>query len=95
MFAQVNQLFLQWLPWLLRMSRPGEKITKKSIMMGRKMRELDEKQAGNAKSLLSNVLDMDDDYRPNVSASSTLTSSIHPSKMGYVNLVVGATRATK
>ena len=79
-------MFLQYLPWLLRMTRPGVKITKKSIMMGKKMRELDEKQAG-SKSILANVLDMDDDFRQNVSTSSTLTSGIHPSKMGYVNLV--------
>ena len=25
---QVRVLFLQWIPWLLRMSRPGEKITR-------------------------------------------------------------------
>ena len=55
-------LFLQWLPWLLRMSRPGEKLTMKTIMMQSKMKELDMKETS-SKSLLANVLDMDDDYR--------------------------------
>ena len=30
---QVRFIFLQWIPWILRMSRPGEKITRKTIMM--------------------------------------------------------------
>ena len=32
----VQALFLQWIPWLLLMSRPGEKITRKTIMMANK-----------------------------------------------------------
>ena len=44
------------------MSRPGEKITRKTIMMADKMKELDMKETS-SKSLLSNVLDMDDDFR--------------------------------
>ena len=34
-------IFLQWIPWILRMSRPGEKITRKSILMQKKIKELD------------------------------------------------------
>ena len=30
---QVRTIFLQWIPWVLRMARPGEKITRKTIMM--------------------------------------------------------------
>ena len=59
---QVRVLFLQWIPWFLRMSRPGEKITRKTIMMQNKMKELDLKEKS-SKSLLANVLDMDDDFR--------------------------------
>ena len=58
------------------MSRPGEKITKKTIMMAQKMKDMDMKETS-SKSLLTNVLDMDDDFR-----SSTLPSNIpkpHPS----------------
>jgi len=70
----VRAVFLQWIPWLLRMSRPGEKITRKTIMMQNKMKELDLKEKS-SKSLLANVLDMDDDFRP----SSTLPHShVHP-----------------
>ena len=60
---QVRILFLQWIPWLLRMSRPGEKITRKTILIQNKMKEMDMKE-NSSKSLLANVLDMDDDFRP-------------------------------
>merc|ERR1719295_824981 len=73
----IRCIFLQWLPWCLRMARPGEKITRKTIMMQNKMKELDLKERS-SKSLLANVLDMDDDFRP----SSTLPpppSQHHPS----------------
>ena len=60
--AWVRKVFLQWIPWALRMSRPGEKITRKTIMIQNKMKELD-LQAKSSKSLLANVLDMDDDFR--------------------------------
>ena len=74
LLSQVRVLFLQWIPWCLRMSRPGEKITRKTIMMQNKMKELDLKEKS-SKSLLANVLDMDDDFRP----SSTLPHShVHP-----------------
>lgn len=59
----VRTLFLQWIPWILRMARPGEKITRKTIMMQNKMKELDLKEKS-SKSLLANVLDMDDDFVP-------------------------------
>ena len=65
-------MFLQWIPWFLRMARPGEKITRKTIMMQNKMKELDLKERS-SKSLLANVLDMDDDFRP----SSTLPHAAH------------------
>jgi nicotinic acetylcholine receptor len=41
--VQVRVLFLQWIPWFLRMSRPGEKITLKSILIQNKMKEIDTK----------------------------------------------------
>merc|ERR1719429_49552 len=59
----VRTIFLQWIPWVLRMARPGEKITRKTIMMQNKMKELDLKEKS-SKSLLANVLDMDDDFVP-------------------------------
>lgn len=61
-------------------SFPGEKITRKTIMMQNKMKELDLKERS-SKSLLANVLDMDDDFRP----SSTLPHShIHPHHPSHV-----------
>lgn len=69
----IKSVFLQWLPWILRMSRPGKKITRKTIMMSNRMRELELKERS-SKSLLANVLDIDDDFRhgpppPNSTAS--------------------------
>ena len=52
-------IFLQWIPWLLRMSRPGEKFSLKTIQIQNKMKEIDPP----SKSLLANVLDMDDDFK--------------------------------
>merc|ERR550519_1958549 len=57
----ISLIFLQWLPWMLRMSRPGKPLTKKSIQLQTKMAKL---EAGDksSNSLLANVLDMDDDF---------------------------------
>jgi hypothetical protein len=41
--VQVKMVFLQWIPWLLRMSRPGDKLSLKSILMHRQMQEMDSK----------------------------------------------------
>ena len=44
------------------MSRPGEKITRKSIQMQKKLKELDKKEM-KSKSLLTNVLQMEDNIQ--------------------------------
>ncbi len=67
---QVKTLFLQWLPWFLRMSRPGKKITRKTIREGQKMKSMRDIKERSSRSLLANVLDMDDDIR--VSSTSYL-----------------------
>ena len=59
---QVRTLFLLWLPWILRMSRPGKKVTRKTIMMNSRIKEMELKERS-SRSLLANVLDMDDDFR--------------------------------
>merc|ERR1719336_1012349 len=74
----VAMVFLQWLPWALKMARPGEKITRKTIMMAKKMKELDIKETS-SKSLLSNVLDMDDDFRRSTLPRILPVSTPHPS----------------
>ena len=61
----VRSVFLQWLPWILRMDRPREKITRKTIMMSNRLKELELKE-NDSKSLMANVLDMDDDFRLDV-----------------------------
>lgn len=56
-------VFLHWLPWLLRMSRPGglpgESTPKPTLAPDAELRER------SSKSLLANVLDIDDDFRNN------------------------------
>ena len=67
----VDTLFLQYLPWLLMMSRPGKKITRKTIMIQKKLKELD-KTEHISKSLLVNVLDMEDNYKSPFHMSHTM-----------------------
>lgn len=55
----IRSVFLVWLPWFLRMSRPGQKITIKSIRLEKTMKKLDKTDAY-SKSLMFNVLDLDD-----------------------------------
>ncbi|OXA48042.1 Acetylcholine receptor subunit alpha-type acr-16 [Folsomia candida] len=63
----IRVLLLQWLPWLLRMSRPNDRITLMTIAASAQtrdeMRELEMKDMC-SQSLMANVLDMDDDLRP-------------------------------
>ncbi|XP_014616026.1 PREDICTED: acetylcholine receptor subunit alpha-type acr-16 isoform X4 [Polistes canadensis] len=77
----IKKLFLQWLPCILCMSRPGKKITKKSILVSNRMKEL-ELQERSSKSLLANVLDIDDDFRHGNSAANPATSYISRSAYG-------------
>ncbi|XP_076028462.1 neuronal acetylcholine receptor subunit alpha-7-like [Oratosquilla oratoria] len=72
----VRTVLLQWLPWILRMNRPGKKITRKTIMLNNKMRELELKERS-SKSLLANVLDIDDDFRQ-IQTVATTASAEHP-----------------
>merc|ERR1719245_1545885 len=53
----VQVLFLQWIPWILCMSRPGDEILFKSILMNQKLKEIDKKEMF-SKSLLANILDI-------------------------------------
>jgi len=67
------------------MSRPGEKITRKSILMQKKIKELDKTEVS-SKSLLANVLDIDDNF----CASTVVTSSVngnHVNNNHCVNLM--------
>ncbi|XP_043481407.1 neuronal acetylcholine receptor subunit alpha-7 isoform X1 [Leptopilina heterotoma] len=77
----IKRVFLQWLPWILRMSRPGKPITRKTILMSNRMKEL-ELQERSSKSLLANVLDIDDDFRHGGVNSANPTT-------GYIRSVYG------
>lgn len=44
------------------MSRPGKKVTRKTILMNSRIKEMELKERS-SRSLLANVLDMDDDFR--------------------------------
>lgn len=56
------------------MSRPGKKITRKTILMTNRMKEMELKERS-SKSLLANVLDIDDDFRHCTGTNSTSASS--------------------
>ncbi|XP_020290540.1 neuronal acetylcholine receptor subunit alpha-7 isoform X1 [Pseudomyrmex gracilis] len=76
-----RQLFLNWLPRLLRMSRPGKKLSKRGILMGNRMKDL-ELQERSSKSLLANVLDIDDDFRRGNSSANPSCSYMSRSAYG-------------
>lgn len=71
---QVRIVFLTWLPCILRMSRPGEEIVLtcsggggSSIGSSKEKHQIPsaELKERSSKSLIANVLDIDDDYRCN------------------------------
>nr|BBE49564.1 nicotinic acetylcholine receptor alpha6 subunit 5 [Nilaparvata lugens] len=66
----VKSVFLQWLPWILGMNRPGKKITRKTILMTNRMKELHLPDRS-SKSLMANILDIDDDFRHCSTANSS------------------------
>ncbi|XP_072401927.1 neuronal acetylcholine receptor subunit alpha-7 isoform X5 [Diabrotica undecimpunctata] len=80
----IKSVFLQWLPWILGMSRPGKKLTRKTIMMNSRMKELELKERS-SKSLLANVLDIDDDFR-NVTGAGFIR---HPTTIEEANIASG------
>ena len=69
-------IFLQWIPWLLRMSRPGEKITRKSILMQKKIKELDKTE----------VIQI---YVPHKTVSMTKTVTINLTFSGVFQVITG------
>ncbi|XP_046663069.1 neuronal acetylcholine receptor subunit alpha-7-like [Homalodisca vitripennis] len=76
----IKSLFLHWLPCILRMSRPGGGTGGDNVSDSRKslqLRELELKERS-SKSLLANVLDIDDDFR-----HGTLQSSSHTFLRGH------------
>ncbi|XP_049830167.1 neuronal acetylcholine receptor subunit alpha-7 isoform X2 [Schistocerca gregaria] len=91
----IKSVFLQWLPWILGMSRPGKKITRKTILMSNRMKELELKERS-SKSLLANVLDIDDDFRHHAAAAAaaTLAANSAPAPTGGGYLPRAATAAT-
>lgn len=79
---QSRALFLLWLPWVLRMSRPGKKITRKTITVSTRMRELELKERC-SRSLLANVLDLEDDLRHCASTNLRTLDADDPSFAAY------------
>nr|CAI54103.1 nicotinic acetylcholine receptor, alpha7-2 subunit [Myzus persicae] len=62
----VKCLFLLWLPWILCMQRPGKDISFKAIRSRYTDRRGIELRERSSRSLLANVLDIDDDFRASV-----------------------------
>ena len=61
---QVRKGICEWLAWILRMKRPGKPVSRKNLMSNSKMREFELRERS-SRSLLANVLDLDDDFRVN------------------------------
>ena len=72
--SQVRVIFLNWIPWLLLMNRPGHPLSLKSLMMKRTLRELP--ASSDSKSLLVKALDMEVDNLKAKDASSYPKSPI-------------------
>uniref|UniRef100_A0A2S2QPY4 Acetylcholine receptor subunit alpha-type acr-16 n=1 Tax=Sipha flava TaxID=143950 RepID=A0A2S2QPY4_9HEMI len=62
----VKCFFLLWLPWILCMQRPGKDISFKAIKSRYTDRRGMELRERSSRSLLANVLDIDDDFRASV-----------------------------
>nr|AJV88491.1 nicotinic acetylcholine receptor subunit alpha 6 isoform 3a8b [Bovicola ovis] len=87
----IKSVFLLWLPWILGMSRPGKKITRKTIIMNNRMKELELRERS-SRSLLANVLDMDDDFRAHASANTVSASFLRSS---YIEEPTGCSAAQR
>ncbi|XP_022257668.1 neuronal acetylcholine receptor subunit alpha-7-like isoform X1 [Limulus polyphemus] len=68
----IKTLFLKWLPFFLRMKRRGRKTNSRHVFFKNKMKELDRKERS-SRSLIANVLDIDDDFRSHNSTTSYLS----------------------
>ncbi|VVC37839.1 Nicotinic acetylcholine receptor,Neurotransmitter-gated ion-channel, conserved [Cinara cedri] len=66
--------FLLWLPWILCMQRPGKDISFKAIKSRYTDRRGMELRERSSRSLLANVLDIDDDFRASVLSHRAYTS---------------------
>lgn len=90
--SQIKPLFLLWLPWILRMHRPAKiaaRLKASAFASGRTPKSPDIKERS-SKSLLANVLDMDDDFRlqrsgPGATTANTISGG--GSTSGYVQLI--------
>ena len=76
MWFQVKRGVCEWLAWCLRMQRPGKDITRKKIIQNSKMRDMELRERS-SKSLLANVLDLDDDFRGNNSNHTFTNNTSH------------------
>ena len=57
----VETIFLQWLPWILMMDRPGSRFTYTNIMMDAKMKKL-ERGDKMQRNLVPDLLDTTEDF---------------------------------
>lgn len=74
--AVIRTVFLVWLPWMLRMDQPNLKPGRRSLFLSSKMKEFELKDRS-SRSLLANVLDLDDDFRTAANSSSAVLGG-HP-----------------
>nr|WMV64418.1 nicotinic acetylcholine receptor alpha7 variant [Pardosa pseudoannulata] len=63
----IKKVFLLWLPWLLRMQRPGHRITRRDLFRSTKVQEMELKEQRASRSLLDVPDEGDEDFRPSSS----------------------------
>lgn len=64
---QVRKVFLLWLPWLLRMQRPGRPVTRRDLFRSTKVQEMELKEQRASRSLLDVPSEGNEDFRPSSS----------------------------
>ncbi|XP_053973342.1 neuronal acetylcholine receptor subunit alpha-7 isoform X1 [Hylaeus anthracinus] len=57
----IKSVLLKWLPWMIRMSRPGKDLSAKNLFLSNRMKDPVLREGG-SKSLMANVLGLDDDF---------------------------------
>ena len=73
LYIQIRKGICEWLAWVLLMNRPGKEITRKKLSKKAKMRDL-ELGERSSRSLLANVLDLEDDFRSFINHNTHYTS---------------------
>ncbi|CAL1286350.1 unnamed protein product [Larinioides sclopetarius] len=91
--SRIRKIFLLWLPWLLRMERPGQKITRRDLFRSTKVCEMELKERA-SRSLLTSIVDGgaasggEEEFRPATASSSPAQQRVQGDR-SYANVLIG------